>query len=84
VGIAGIIVSLIFLGYELKRSNDIAETEAVTTIYGMTNEMNLAFKQAGSTTGFLRIRNGCLRVVESIRWLLTQSNCKGGCRRCPM
>jgi len=42
VGIAGIIVSLIFLGYELKRSNDIAETEAVATIYGMTNEMGLA------------------------------------------
>ena len=45
VGIAGIIVSLIFLGYELKRSNDIAETEAVATIYSMTNEMGLAFAE---------------------------------------
>jgi hypothetical protein len=35
-------VSLIFLGYELKRSNDIAETEAVAAIYSMTNEMGLA------------------------------------------
>jgi hypothetical protein len=45
VGIAGIIVSLIFLGYELKRSNDIAETEAVATIYSMTNEMGLAMAE---------------------------------------
>lgn len=45
VGIVGIIVSLVFLGYELKRSNDIAETEAVATIYGMTNEMSLALAE---------------------------------------
>ena len=45
VGIAGIILSLIFLGYELKRSNDIAETEAVATIYSMTNEMGLALAE---------------------------------------
>ena len=45
MGIVGIIVSLIFLGYELKRSNDIAETEAVATIYGMTNEMGLALAE---------------------------------------
>ena len=45
VGIAGIILSLIFLGYELKRSNDIAETEAVATIYSMTNEMSLALAE---------------------------------------
>ena len=45
VGIAGIIVSLVFLGYELKRSNDIAETEAVATIYSMTNEMGLALAE---------------------------------------
>jgi len=45
VGIVGIIVSLIFLGYELKRANDIAETEAVATIYSMTNEMGLAMAE---------------------------------------
>ena len=45
VGITGIILSLIFLGYELKRSNDIAETEAVATIYSMTNEMGLALAE---------------------------------------
>ena len=45
VGIAGIILSLIFLGYELKRSNDIAETEAVAAIYSMTNEMGLALAE---------------------------------------
>lgn len=45
VGIIGIIVSLVFLGYELKRSNDIAETEAVATIYGMTNELGLAMAE---------------------------------------
>ena len=45
VGIAGIIVSLIFLGYELKRSNDIAETEAVAAIYSMQNEMGLALAE---------------------------------------
>jgi hypothetical protein len=45
VGIAGIILSLIFLEYELKRSNDIAETEAVATIYSMTNEMGWALAE---------------------------------------
>ena len=45
VGIIVLIVSIIFLGYELKRSNDIAETEAVATIYGMTNEMGLALAE---------------------------------------
>ena len=45
VGIVGIIVSLVFLGYELKRSNDIAETEAVATIYSMTNELGLAMAE---------------------------------------
>lgn len=45
VGLAGIILSLIFLGYELKRSNDIAETEAVAAIYSMQNEMGLALAE---------------------------------------
>lgn len=45
VGIAGIILSLIFLGYELKRANDIAQTEAIATIYGMTNEMGLVMAE---------------------------------------
>lgn len=45
VGIIGIIVSLVFLGYELKRSNDIAETEAVATIYSMTNDLGLAMAE---------------------------------------
>ena len=51
VGIAGIIVSLIFLGYELKRSNDIAETEAVATIYSMTNDMGLALAENPELSG---------------------------------
>jgi hypothetical protein len=66
VGLVEIIVSLVFLGYELKRSNDIAETEAVATIYSMTNEMCLAIKQAGSNSGIPRIPHGCLRAVEAI------------------
>ena len=66
VGLVEIIVSLVFLGYELKRSIDIAETEAVATIYSMTNEMGLAIKQAGSNAGILRIHHECLRAVESI------------------
>ena len=41
VGLIGIVVSLVFLGYELKRSNDIAEAQAVSEIYNMTNEMGL-------------------------------------------
>ena len=45
VGLVGIIVSLVFLGYELKRANDIAEAEAVASIYGMTNEMGLAMAE---------------------------------------
>ena len=45
VGLVGIILSLIFLGYELKRANDIAEAEAIAEIYGMTNDMNLALAE---------------------------------------
>ena len=45
VGLVGIILSLIFLGYELKRANDIAEAEAVAAIYGMTNEMGLVMAE---------------------------------------
>lgn len=45
VGLVGIIVSLVFLGYELKRANDIAEAEAVAAIYSMTNEMGLAMAE---------------------------------------
>ncbi len=45
VGLVGIIVSLVFLGYELKRANDIAEAEAVASIYSMTNEMGLAMAE---------------------------------------
>ena len=45
VGLVGIVVSLVFLGYELKRANDIAEAEAVAAIYSMTNEMGLAMAE---------------------------------------
>ena len=45
VGLVGIVVSLIFLGYELKRSNDIAEAEAVAEIYSMTNELGLVMAE---------------------------------------
>ena len=38
-----IIVSLIFLGYELKRSNDIAEAEATATVYQSANEYLLTY-----------------------------------------
>ncbi len=42
-GGATIIVSLIFLGYELKRSNDIAEAEATATVYQAANEYLLTY-----------------------------------------
>lgn len=45
VGLVGIVLSLVFLGYELKRSNDIAEAQAVAEIYGMTNEMGLVMAE---------------------------------------
>ena len=45
VGLIGIILSLIFLGYELKRSNDIAEAQAVAEIYGMTNDLGLVMAE---------------------------------------
>ena len=71
VGIAGIIVSLIFLGYELKRSNDIAETEAVATIYSMTNEMGLALAENPELS---RVFGQALSDFESLspddRWTL--------------
>ncbi len=40
-GVVAIIVSLIFLGYELKRANDIAEAEATATIDQGDNEFIL-------------------------------------------
>ena len=45
VGLVGIVISLVFLGYELKRSNDIAEAQAVAEIYGMTNELGIAMAE---------------------------------------
>lgn len=45
VGLVGIVASLFFLGYELKRSNDIAEAQAVAEIYNMTNELGLAMAE---------------------------------------
>ena len=41
VGLVGIVLSLVFLGYELQRSNDIAEAQAVADVYSMTNELGL-------------------------------------------
>ena len=71
VGIAGIILSLIFLGYELKRSNDIAETEAVATIYSMTNEIGLALAENPELS---RVFRQALSDFESLspddRWTL--------------
>ena len=71
VGLAGIILSLIFLGYELKRSNDIAETEAVATIYSMTNEMGLALAENPELS---RVFGQALSDFESLspddRWTL--------------
>ena len=71
VGIAGIIVSLIFLGYEMKRSNDIAETEAVAAIYSMTNEMGLALAENPELS---RVFGQALSDFESLspddRWTL--------------
>ncbi len=45
VGLVGIVVSLVFLGYELKRSNDIAEAQAVAEVYSMTNELGLVMAE---------------------------------------
>ncbi len=41
-GIVAVIVSLLFLGYELKRANDIAEAEAISTVYQAGNDFLLA------------------------------------------
>ena len=69
VGIIGIIVSLVFLGYELKRANDIAETEAIATIYSMTNDMGLAMAENPELS---RIFGQALSDLESLspddRW----------------
>ncbi len=37
VGIFTVVLSLVFLGYELKRANDIAEAEAIASIMGEIN-----------------------------------------------
>lgn len=37
IGLAAVILSLVFLGYELKRANDIAEAEAISSIMGEIN-----------------------------------------------
>lgn len=71
VGIAGIIVSLIFLGYEMKRSNDIAETDAVAAFYSMTNAMGLALAENPELS---RVFRQALSDFESLdsddRWTL--------------
>ncbi len=54
VGLVGIIVSLVFLGYELKRANDIAEAEAVASIYSMTNELGLVMAENPSLASVFR------------------------------
>ena len=41
-GVVAIIVSLLFLGYESKRANDIAEAEATSTVYQAGNDFLLA------------------------------------------
>ncbi len=41
IGIIGIVGSLSFLGYELKRSNDLAEASAISEVYRATNRMGL-------------------------------------------
>ena len=38
IGVTAIVLTLLFLGYELKRSNDIAETEASAFFYAGANE----------------------------------------------
>jgi len=69
VGIVGIIVSLGFLGYELKRSNDIAETEAIATIYGMTNELGLSMLEDPALSAmFGRALNDFDSLDEDERW----------------
>ena len=73
VGIVGIIVSLVFLGYELKRANDIAETEAVATIYGMTNEMGLAMAENPELS---RVFRQALSDFESLS-ADTRTSCSG-------
>ena len=42
-GVVAIIVSLLFLGYELKRANDIAEAEATSTVRQAGNEYLLTY-----------------------------------------
>lgn len=41
-GATAIVVSLLFLAYELKRANEIAEAEATSTVYEMANDLMLA------------------------------------------
>ena len=41
-GVVAIIASLLFLGYELKRANDIAEAEATSSVYQEANNFLLA------------------------------------------
>lgn len=38
IGGVAIVVSLLFVGYELKRANDIAEADATATVYQAANE----------------------------------------------
>ena len=40
IGLTALVLSLVFLGYELKRGNDIAEAEAAATVLGDFNEFS--------------------------------------------
>ncbi len=53
-GVVAIIVSLLFLGYELKRANDIAEAEATATVYLGANEFLLTVIADQNTRRVLR------------------------------
>ncbi len=53
-GIVAIFLSLTFLGYELKRGNDIAEAEATATVYQGVNDFLLAVIADQNTRQVLR------------------------------
>jgi hypothetical protein len=63
VGLIAIVLSLVFLGYELKRSNDIAEAEAVAEIYTMQNEMGIVMAESPDLA---RVFNQAQTDVESL------------------
>ena len=65
VGLIAVVLSLVFLGYELKKANDIAEAEAIASIMG---EMNAFVAMYSSDDDLYRTWTDGLRDFDALNF----------------